>query len=117
MNFSPISSLLKNPKEFDSFKGFKAPQLNCCSIIRKIDEIRYNLVESSFIEVYCFTESWLKPDNDSKLYEIKNYNMLRVDRTLVPASGNYTHGGGIICFVREDLHYDTLNYSYQTCDL
>lgn len=80
-------------------------------------EIKYNLVEPSHLDVYCFTESWLKPDNNSDLFEINDYNMIRADRTLLTASGNYTHGGGIICFIREDLHYNTLNYSHLTCDL
>lgn len=101
MNFPHNSSVLKHPKEFNLHKGFKPLHLNCCSIVRKIDEIRYDLVEPSRIEVYCFTESWLKPYNNSRLYEIENYNMLRADITLFTASGNYAHGGGIICYIRE----------------
>lgn len=43
--------------------------------------------------------------------------MFRADRTLLNAAGNFIHGGGIICYIKEDLHYDIFDFSYLTCDL
>lgn len=98
-------------------KGIKFIHLNCCSIINKFDLISQTLLNESTIDFICFTESWLKPTNDSSLFKLHDYDTVRLDRIRPNRSGNYTHGGGILCYIRESLHYEVLPDPISTIDL
>lgn len=98
-------------------KGFRCLQLNCCSIIKKIDQIRYSLVDETKLEYYCFTESWLKPDIASSLFEIIDYILVRSDRSSVSLSGNFVHGGGIICYIKSHLTFEIFDNPHSSVDL
>lgn len=46
------SYLLKSPAQLAQIKGLIVLNLNCCSIMRKIDNIRLNLIELTNLVVY-----------------------------------------------------------------
>lgn len=73
--------VLDSPGELSSCKGVKIVQLNCYLLINKIDEIRQVLMADSIIEVLCITETWFKPHHSSKLFDIHDYQLIRLDRT------------------------------------
>ena len=87
-------------------KGFAS--LNVCSIINKIDSICI-LVEQSGIDVLCISESFLKPDIADSEVSISQYHLLRGDRD--QRSGKRM-GGGLICYIHEDLHYSLIPDSH-----
>lgn len=107
----------KRPVQLSALKGFRCLHLNCCSILRKIDLIRYTLVNVTKFEFYCFTESWLKPDIDSCLFEINDYSLVRSDRSLLSSSGSFVHGGGILCYVSSHLTFEVFGSPYISADL
>lgn len=100
------------PSQLRTLKGFKCLHLNCCSIVKKIDLIRYTLIDETKCDYYCFTESWLKPNIDSSLFEIDDYSLIRCDRSLPSRSGAFFHGGEIICYVCSRLTPEVFDRPY-----
>lgn len=107
----------KWPSNVADLKGFRCLHLNCCSIIKKIDQIRCTLINETNFEYYCFTESWLKPDIDSALFEVHDYTLIRNDRSLVTWSGSFVHGGSIICYVKNSLTFEIFDKPHTSVDL
>lgn len=105
------------PSHTIDLKGFKCLHLNCCSILKKIDQIRYTLVDETKFEYYCFTESWLKPNIESSLFQIDDYSLVRNDRSSISRSGNFVHGGGIVCYIKSHLIFEIFDNPFSTIDL
>lgn len=113
MNDTNLSSF----RALRTLKGLKFVHINCCSIVSKINEIRQILVPESEVDVLCITESWLKPYHDSDLFAIPNYTLYRLDRTRKSVSGEYTHGGGVVCYVRMSITSNYMDIIHSTIDL
>ena len=75
--------------------------LNVNSLLPKIDELR-NIAKSSNAAVIGISESKLGDSILSSEIHIDNYNTLRCDRN--------RHGGGVVCYVRNDLSYDAKSF-------
>lgn len=108
---------LKNVEYTTHLKGFKCLHLNCCSIVTKVDLICTSLVEPSKFDFYCFTESWIKPDMNSNLFEIDDYNIIRSDRGAMNPSGGFVHGGGIVCYLKDHYAVEIYDKPHVTTDL
>lgn len=108
---------LNSPSDLTTCKGLKIVQLNCCSLLKKIDGIRQTLIAQSDIHILCITESWFKPHHCSDLLNIPNYSLIRLDRTRTAMNGSFIHGGGVACYIREDVNYQELDLNYSTVDL
>lgn len=92
-------------------------QLNCCSLISKIDVIRLTLIADAGIHILCITETWFKPYHSSDLFKIPNYTLVRLDRTRLSTSGSFIHGGGVACYVREDIIFHETELNFSSLDL
>lgn len=110
-------SILNSPAELSLCKGLKIVQLNCCSIITKIDEIRSTLVADNGIHILCITETWFKPYHSSDSFEIPNYVLVRLDLTRLSLNGSYIHGGGVACYLRDDIIFSELKHSFSGLDI
>ena len=99
LNPGPVSNHhLPNLKEWDKFKikGVHLPHLKVNSLLPKIDEFRY-IAKLSNTAIIGIIES--KVGNcilDSEI-QVDNYQILRFDRN--------RKGGGVACYVRNDLSY------------
>lgn len=108
---------VSNVRDVNSIKGIKFIHHNCCSIINKFNLISHTLFNETTIDFVAFTESWLKPNNDSALFKLNDYEIVRLDCTQPNRRGNYTHGGGILCYIWETLHFEVLPDSISSVDL
>lgn len=103
--------------ELSNHKGLKVVHLNCGSLVNKIDLIRYTVLQESNIDIFCVTESWLKPYHGDELCRVANYNMCRLDRDRKHKSGAYVHGGGIIIYVHSNLSFEFVDNFISTFDI
>ena len=71
------------------------------SLLPKIDELRYiaKLIKAAVIGIL---ESKLDDSVLSSEIQIENFNLFRSDRN--------RHGGGLACFIRNDLYYNTKSF-------
>ena len=75
--------------------------ININSLLPKIDEIRY-IAKLSEAAVIGISESKLDDSVLSSEIQIENYELIRSDRN--------RHGGGVACFIRNDLSYNTKSF-------
>lgn len=87
---------------FPNNPGVKLAHLNIRSINNKFDEVYAFLKESPY-DILSLSETWLQEDTPSSAVRIDNYAFERKDRK--------THGGGIGCYIKEDIKYT------RRCDL
>ena len=83
--------------ELNTVKGFKMVHLNIRSITKKIDQIRI-LLQNTSIDIFTFSETWLKPHLLSSLFDIPGFKLLRQDRFYQKKSEK--RGGGLLTYVR-----------------
>ena len=74
------------------FKGFSLCHLNCRSLYKKLDEIKYEFNPFDFLGL---TESWLHFQHDPALLHWTGKNYHRLDRK--------EKGGGIICYINQRI--------------
>ena len=94
---------LQPQREWSVFnsRGLHFIHLNVNSLLPKIDELR-NFAKLSNAVVISISESKLDGFVLSSEIHIDNYNTLRCDRT--------RHGGGVVCYTRNDLSYDVKSF-------
>ena len=81
-------------------KGLRFIHLNINSLLPKIEELRY-IARSANDAVIGICESKLDASVLDPEISIDNYKILRCDRN--------RQGGGVICYVKSDLSYNTLS--------
>ena len=79
-------------------KGLKLVHWNIRSLVRKIDQIRI-LMDDSTIDVLTFSETWLKPHLHSGIVSIKGFEIFRQDRGSM--ANNKKRGGGLLTYVND----------------
>ena len=75
--------------------------ININSLLQKIDELQY-IAKLSEAAVIGISESKLDDSVLSSEIQIENYDLIRSDRN--------RHGGGVACFIRNDLSYNTKSF-------
>ena len=75
--------------------------ININSLLPKIDELRY-IAKLSEAAVIGISESKLHDSVLSSEIQIENYDLICSDRN--------RHGGGVACFIRNDLSYNTKSF-------
>ena len=75
--------------------------INISSLLPKIDELQY-IAELSEAAVIGISESILDDSVLSSEIQIENYDLIRSDRN--------RHGGGVACFIRNDLSYNMKSF-------
>ena len=75
--------------------------VNINSLLSKVDELQYiaKLSEVAFVGI---SESKLDDSVLSSEIQIENYDLIRSDRN--------RHGGGVACFIRDNLSYNTKSF-------
>lgn len=112
-----INTHLSSFNELCVLKGIKIVNINCCSIVNKIDQIRLFLLKDSLIDVLCVTETWLKPHHESSLFSIDGYCLFRFDRLRKHDDYAFVQGGGIAYFVRDHIECNSAAESICTPDV
>ena len=103
LNPGPVhQDTLQCLNEWNVFKnrGLHFIHLNINSLLPKIDELRY-IAKSTNAAVIGICESKLDASVLDPEISIDNYKILRCDRN--------RQGGGVACYVRNDLSYNTLS--------
>ena len=105
--------------------GLNIAHLNVASILgaHKFEMLRKQL-ESSHIDIFCASETWLTVNIPNALIDVKGFGIARVDRGWadVDAAKSVKRGGGLICYVREGLvmnefRYEKLNQSCRDVEM
>lgn len=71
---------LKSIENLKRFKGFKLISLNVRSLLPKINILRLDMVNTD-ADVFTLSETWLKPTVCDRLLKLKDYCLIRSDRT------------------------------------
>ena len=104
LNPGPLyNNQLQPQNEWSVFnsRGLHFIHLNINSLLPKIDELR-NIAKLSNAAVIGISESKLDDSVLSFEIHIDNYNTLRCDWN--------RHGGGVVCYIRNDLSYDVKSF-------
>ena len=93
-------------KDIASQKGFKIVHLNIRSLVNKYEQLKLEL-EYTNIYIFSVSETWLTEGVNSKILNIKGYNLERHDRCLIDVdTGIPKRGGGLCIYYRENLVCD-----------
>ena len=103
-NLGPINGSQQH--SYDQWAVFKntglhSVHINIDSLLPKIDELWY-IAKLSEATVIGISESKLDDSVLSSEIQIENYDLIRSDRN--------RHGGGVACFIRNDLSYNTKSF-------
>ena len=107
-----------NTLDLSRLKGLKIVQMNCRSILNKIDEIRYTF---SDVDILSCSETWLNDMIDDRMISMPGMNMFRWDRCNGTSNDvSKKRGGGVACYIKHSLNLDCqlmLPLTYTTCDI
>ena len=95
--------------------GINIAHLNVASMLgaHKFEMLRKQ-VESSELDVFCASETWLKGDVHDGLVSINGYDHARLDRQWSddPDNPGVKRGGGLVCYVRSKLEMNEYRYAH-----
>ena len=95
--------------------GLNLVHLNVGSILAKgrIELLRVQ-TEATHIDVFCMSESWLTASIPDGLVHIAGYEQTRLDRDWNDTGDSKTpkRGGGLICYVRNDVPMSDAMYQH-----
>ena len=104
---------MANSTALKAKKGFKIVHMNVRSLFGKIAEIG---AVFKYFDVIVITETWLTDSIPDSAVSISGFNLIRKDRW----SYIKKKGGGICCYIKDNLHYEkmqedisTVNHDYQ----
>ena len=110
--------MIDNIVDLKNAKGFKIVQINCRSILNKIDEIRYRF---NGIDILACSETWLNDSIPNHMIEIPGMDLFRWDRHNGIINGvSKIRGGGVACYVSKKLQLDChvmKKLTLTTCDI
>ena len=87
-------------RDLGEAKGLKLVHLNVRSLIRKVDQIRTLLADTS-LDIVTFSETWLKQYISNQLVELDGYKSFRLDRATKGKGKGNKRGGGLITYIRD----------------
>ena len=95
--------------------GINVAHLNVASILgaHKFEMLKKQ-VESSELDVFCLSETWLKEEVHNGLVTIDGYNHARLDRQWKddPQNAEAKRGGGLICYVCCKVEMNEYRYAH-----
>ena len=77
---------------------FSSAYLNIRGLASKLEEVRLILNDRKF-NILCLAFTFLEENDDSCLYEMPGYVMIRRDRLC-------NNGGGLLCYVQDSLVFE-----------
>ena len=112
------SIAIDNTTDLMNTKGFKIVQINCRSILNKIDELRY---QYEGIDILICSETWLNDQIPDYMVEIPGMYLFRWDRQNGSINGvSKMRGGGLLCYISKKLQLDChvlADSTITTCDI
>ena len=95
---------------FSDVRGLHFVHLNVRSLWNKYDQIR-QLLYNSNISVLGLSESWLTVNYDHRQLEIPDYSCFRLDRYWSDNNTNVKKGGGVCCYIKNDMIYSDREFA------
>ena len=99
--FHNLQPLDQNGWNIFKHRGLRFLHLNVNSLLPKIDELRH-IARLTIAAVIGISESKLGDSVPTSEIQIDEYDFLRCDKN--------RHGGGVACYVRNDLSYNVKSY-------
>ena len=99
--FHNLQPLDQNEWNIFKHRGLHFLHLNINSLLPKIDELRH-IARLTNAAVIGISESKLDDSVSTSEIQIDEYDLLRCDRN--------RHGGGVACYIRNDLSYNVKSY-------
>ena len=104
----------------DSLKGagLKLAHLNVGSLLAANKfEMFKEQVESSGVDIFGISESWLTESIPDNFIKLKGYNIARLDRSWRDdgRKGDSKRGGGLVCYTRNSLQVWDTKYNHLNC--
>lgn len=81
--------------------GLTIAHLNIRGLVRKVDEIKIHIINNN-LKILHLSETFLTPGLDSSILSIKDYNIIRRDRSK-------KHGGGVLTYLHHTLQYSIIS--------
>lgn len=80
--------------------------LNANSLPAHLTEVITAIREHN-LDIFTISETWLTPDSSENLLNIAGYNFVRNDRDVHSDSDKrkYKLGGGVACYLRENIFF------------
>lgn len=103
----------KSLNEVKELKGVKILALNVRSILPKWDLISNDLLDNRLDIVAC-SETWLTKDIPDSMLRCQDYNLYRLDRTVL-SKGKPKSGGGVCLFLKRLHSVDKFIYDKFNC--
>ena len=107
-DISPNPGLINGSQQYSNYqwavfkkRGLHFAHININSFLPKIDELQY-IAKLNEAAVIGILESKLADSVLSSEIQMENYDLIRSDRN--------RHGGGVACFVTNDLSYNTKSF-------
>ena len=100
-SFHNLQPLDHNKWNIFKHRGLHFLYFNINSLLPKIDELRY-IAKLTNAAVIGISESKLDDSVPTSEIQVDEYDLLRCDRN--------RHGGGVACYVRNDLSYNVKSY-------
>ena len=108
-----MDTKIYNFHQLKGAKGFKIVRINIRSLPKKIDQLRV-ILESSNIDIFTISETWLHNKIDSQLIQIPGYETIRLDRV---SNSHKKRGGGLNIYARKTLNTKILKLENSSKDL
>lgn len=108
-SFSQTNQLLDMTYQLDdikSAKGISVVHINARSLLPHFNEIDCQFLDG-YIDVLVVTESWLHKNVGDALISSNLYDLYRLDRQVLTASGHVKQGGGICVYTRHGIEVMT----------
>ena len=96
-HYSDCESVFRN---LSLHRGLKICHLNVCSLMKNFEELQ-NLLIHHDIDIFTMCETRLDGNINDFTIEIDGYHIIRLDRN--------RHGGGIIVYIRNSVHYSVIS--------
>ena len=102
-----------------SRRGLNIVHLNVASMLglNKLETLKLHLANSS-VDVFCASETWLNEGIPLDQVAVGDFNLVRYDRLWKDdnlASTKAKKGGGLICYIRKGLDYNSDRYEHLNC--
>ena len=84
--------------------GFGIAHINVCSIKNKFDLLKLKCADENF-HVLTISETWLTQLDEDTMFNIPDYNLIRLDRDWGHVNGIPKSGGGLCMFIKNGVDF------------
>ena len=88
--------------------GMKVIFWNVRSLYSKFDVISHELTKTS-ADIVNISETWLREEMEDHFVTIRNYSLIRNDRSIIDDDGRVKRGGGICTYIKQGLTFKVVH--------